>query len=72
MADGYAIKVKGELSVSTVSPTERGAKVNWLWPGVGITVLDQTTDAKIDRWWRESKEATGAECVKVKIVEVQL
>lgn len=47
-AKGFAIAFKGELLVSTVSPTERAAKVNALVTMAGVMIYQTTTDEQIN------------------------
>lgn len=50
-ADGFAVVSFGMLDVSTVSPTRRGAIVNWLVTSARQIVYITTTDAEIERLW---------------------
>ncbi len=54
-AIGYAIVSFDQLDVSTISPTERGAIVNWLVTSARIPVSAWSQDDEIFRTWRTMK-----------------
>ena len=65
-AIGWAVIDKGgEIDVSSVSPTRRGALVNWLWSNV--KVMNSWTDAEIERAFDGVSRALGAKVIEVKI-----
>jgi hypothetical protein len=51
-AQGFAVVHRGRISVATVSPTERAAKVNALVVLFGVSVMNSDTDAEIERAWQ--------------------
>ncbi len=55
-ASGWAVILPGgNIDVATVSPTRRGAIVNWLWSSREVRVLNNWNDGFIDAVW--AKEA---------------
>lgn len=54
-AIGYAIVSFGTIDVSTISPTERGAIVNWLVTSARIPVYAWSQDDEIFRTFRTMK-----------------
>jgi len=58
-ADGWAVIVNNEILVSTVSPTRRGAIVNWLWTYMHWRLTNQDTDAQIEEIWCKEKTTNG-------------
>lgn len=52
---GYAVASFGVLDVSTVSPTERGAIVNWLVTYARIPVYAWSSDDQVFQTWRGVK-----------------
>jgi hypothetical protein len=71
MTEGYAIKQHGEIDVRTVSPTERAAKVNWLVVDRNMLITNSARDDQIERAWEHLHKEGFAECVRVKIEEIQ-
>ena len=66
-AIGWAVIDKGgEIDVGSVSPTRRGALVNWLW-NQGVKVMNSWTDAEIERAFDGVSRALGAKVIEVKI-----
>lgn len=49
---GFAIFSFGRLDVTTVSPTRRGAVVNWLVTSARRPIYAWTTDGEIEGLWR--------------------
>jgi len=70
MTTGFAIKQAGVINVSTVSATERAAKVNWLVVVGGIVVTDSARDDQIERAWQHLSPRHGAICVAVNVEEI--
>ena len=71
MSTGYGITDKdGNVLVSTVSPTERGAMVNWLY-SVGILITNSHHDDQIKEMFNHVKDANGVRMSKVSITEMQ-
>lgn len=54
-AVGYAVVSFGAIDVTTISPTERGALVNWLVTSARIPMYAWTTDEEIFKTWRSVK-----------------
>jgi hypothetical protein len=52
---GFAIVSFGAIDVTTVSPTERGAMVNWLVSSARIPIYAWSTDEEISLTWRQMK-----------------
>lgn len=68
-AQGFAVLMGGEISVHTVAPTERGAKVNGLVALFGMAVMDRHTDDEIGVAWDEiERRVPGVRVVSVEIV----
>jgi hypothetical protein len=65
-ATGYAVVLNGEIHVGTVSPTQRGAKVNWLHSVAHVTMLNSYSDFMIERMWQMHHDT--AECLRVEII----
>jgi len=68
VADGYAIEHNGEIDMTTVSPTERAAKVNWLVTACGL-VLPDVEDDIIEAFWERASTEKGAHCVPVTVIK---
>lgn len=66
-AGAYAIWVDDEIDVSTVSDTERAAKINWLVRTCGHPVFNHTADHTIDDAWAAFSSHYKAECIAVTI-----
>ncbi|WP_029581970.1 hypothetical protein [Bradyrhizobium sp. URHD0069] len=65
---GYAILSFGLIEVATVSPTRRGALVNWLVTTARRPIYAWTTDEEIERHWREScGSRRDHDCIEVAI-----
>ncbi|RRY08862.1 hypothetical protein [Brucella anthropi] len=54
--NAYAIKEGGQIKIETVSPNERGAKVNWLCVN-GWMVYARVSDAEIDQAFGQFQKA---------------
>jgi hypothetical protein len=63
---GYAVISFGVIEIATVSPTRRGALVNWLVTTARRPIYSWTTDAEIERHWRECK-GSDHEAIEVDI-----
>lgn len=48
---GYAVVSFGKIDVATVSPTRRGAVVNWLVTVGRQRIYNHTTDEQIEATW---------------------
>ena len=62
---GWAIFDNGQILVTTVSPTRRGAIINWLVTERAMMVFNEDTDEKIEEAWQSMK--LKAECCEVSI-----
>jgi hypothetical protein len=71
--DGYAaVDRNGKIDVHTVSPTERGAMVNWLVTTARILVTNAWSDERISMCF-ESYVANGeVRLAAVQIVEIRV
>jgi hypothetical protein len=69
VAVGYAVEQGGELLVETISSSERGAKVNWLWTHRQVPLTNDWTDYMIGEAFLDHRHATGARLVTVRIEE---
>jgi hypothetical protein len=67
VAGGYAIETHGEIDMTTVSPTERAAKVNWLVTACGILLPNNIEDDIIEAFWERASTEKGAHCVPVTV-----
>jgi hypothetical protein len=69
-AEGWAVTVKGEIDVRTVSPTEIGAKVNGLmtvfWIAVGAGASDSAVN---DAWNACVEDRPNVRLVQVKVLQ---
>lgn len=67
----YAIKVGDTIDLTTVSPTARAAKVNWLCTACGLMVTMLGTNEYIESTFRRKVAAAAAkvECVLVEVSE---
>lgn len=73
MTTGWAIKdgQDGPIIVATVSPTRRGALVNWLVACARVPILQRHSDGLIETiWLKHSKDETRARAVMVRIEEI--
>lgn len=68
MANAFAIKTGGEIDIRTVSPTAKGAKVNWLCTACKL-LLPQMMDHMIDPVFEFEANDRGAVCVSVVVTE---
>lgn len=66
METGYAVVTDGKIDVRTVSPTERAAKVNWLWLR-GFFIIDDDPDDAINDSFATHSAKAGAELTQVYI-----
>lgn len=67
---GWAVKDKnGRIDLRTVSPTRRGAMVNWLTLEAGMKILNSHGDALIGWWWGEEAPSQRAVLVGVLVRE---
>ncbi len=72
MQTGYAAKiVDGSILVDTVSPTERGAEINWLCGYANYMVLRDHTDFEIAEKFNVYNAGRRVEIVEVQISEIQ-
>lgn len=70
-AKGYAVKdEKGNILVHTVSPTEIGAKANWLFADCRIPVGASVKDGQIRSFFDLLHEHAGVSLARVQISEV--
>lgn len=69
-AVGYAVVGQDGIDVRTVSPTERAAKVNWLWVNGG-TVLRGDSDEQIADVFSVRTKENGERVVPVEIRETE-
>ena len=53
MADGFAIELDGQISVSCVGPTEVAAQVNGLVTMFNVMVYEHTTPEHINDAWHQ-------------------
>ncbi len=71
MVEAWAVRVGDEIDVTSVYPTERGAKVNWLGAGEQnhsrVMVLATFPDDVIEALWLATAEPQGAFAVPVTI-----
>lgn len=65
---GYAIKANGEIDVRTVSTTEKGAKINWLFHTAGSAMAWLETEEEVVAAFTKHAER-GATCIRVNIEE---
>lgn len=63
---GYAIKANGEIDVRTVSPSETGAMINWLFVHVGGRMAWLNDDDAIRESFALHPHLT---CIRVNIEE---
>lgn len=63
---GFAVSSFGKIDVSTVSPTRRGAIVNWLVISARRKIYIWTGDEEIERHWRDCS-SRDHECIEVAI-----
>lgn len=67
VAGGYAIEHEGAIDMTTVSQTERGAKINWLVTSCGIMLPDSMEDPLIEKIWERFSFVEGAQCVAITV-----
>jgi hypothetical protein len=67
VAAAYAVEHRGEIDLTTVYPTERGAKLNWLVTACGVLLPDSMTDDLIEKIWRKLSTDQKAVCIQVTI-----
>jgi len=67
-AKGWAVAVNGIYDVRTVSPTRRGALVNWLHIHIA-PVLSSASDSYIEELWRLASARHGATLHEVFVSE---
>ena len=73
VAVGFAVVQGGVIDVRTVSPTRRGALVNWLVVAVGLAVRSDWSDYAIERAWDTCVlRFPGNECRHVTIMTTDL
>ncbi len=65
----WAVIDNDQIDIATVSPTWRGAVVNWLVGSAGIMIWNCMRDQKIRDLWEQQKGT--AECVAVDVTEIQ-
>lgn len=68
---GHAVISFGKIDIGTVSPTRRGAIVNWLVTSARQPVFAWTDDLQIERMWRGCKGRDN-ECIEVAIAPCSL
>lgn len=71
-AKGWAVILRDEIIVRTVSLHRIGAIVNWLYITpipYGRVITDTHTDEQIEKWWAEEIERHGA---LLRVVEVTI
>jgi hypothetical protein len=69
-AKGWAIETAdGEILAKTVSPTPRGAQVNWLYTEANINVTNDWTDGRIAIAFYAESSSRGVELIKVEITK---
>ena len=66
MKIGYAISVAGDIDIKTVSPTPRGALVNFLATEREILITNSWTDERIRQAW-DMLARPGEQLVMVEI-----
>lgn len=71
IAYGWAIIDNGEINVATISPTRRGALVNWLVVRANVFVRHDHTYAQIESMWDERRFDAKARVTDVQIEELQ-
>ena len=64
-ARGWAVITGDQIHIRTVSPTRRGAIVNFLVTDRSMAIYSQHTDADIEAWWK--KYHSRSEVVEVTI-----
>lgn len=65
---GFAVLSFGIIEIATVSPTRRGALVNWLVTTARRPIFAWTTDGEIEQHWREaSGRHQDHDCIEVEI-----
>ena len=68
---GYAIRTPaGGIDITTVSPTERAAKVNWLATACDTLVTRSADDGIIESMFAREAEHVQAQCIPVSVSEV--
>lgn len=65
MGKGYAVIVNGKIDVSTISETERSAKVNWLVANRKCFIYNGDTDERINELWDIYSEEAIVEEVSI-------
>lgn len=69
VAVGFAVVQGDVIDVRTVSPTRRGALVNWLTVMPGVSVFANWSDHAIEKTWESRvKHFPGTECRHVTII----
>lgn len=66
----YAVAVRGEIIVKTVSESRCGALINWLYAEAHILVTNKWTAQMVEKAWefvRESDDFPGVEIHHVEI-----
>lgn len=67
-APAFAVLMANEIAISTVSATERGAKVNGLVSLFAMLVMDTHTDAQITVAWDEiERRVPGVRIIPVEV-----
>lgn len=67
---GWAVKTAdGEILIRTVSPTPRGAQVNWLYTSAAVVPTNAWSDDRINKTFSAESLLRSVTLVKVEIVE---
>jgi hypothetical protein len=70
-ARGYAVVENGSIDMRTVSPTRRGAVVNWLVVRGGQMITNSMSDGEIEELWVHHHRAHGQINVHMVTVSVE-
>ena len=71
MVKGFAVRSDAGILIDTVFPTERGAKVNWLYTHAQIPMSNGATDLMINNAFDRLSDVRGVKLVPVEITEAQ-
>ena len=64
---GWAVSDRGGICVRSVSPTRRGAIINWLHVVAGLRIWDHDTDEHVESLWDHTHEPFKAEVHEVSV-----
>lgn len=67
VAGAYAIECGGDIDMTTVSLTERAAKINWLVTACEVMLPNSMDDDLIEKIWDRFATEAGAQCVPVTV-----